>query len=268
VRPRKARSAAGGAASPPTVLVRIRRQDGPDRPGTRRWEQFEVDRKGATTVAHLLDRINLQPVTRGGDAVEPIAWESSCTWPTCGSCAMVINGCAALACDTAIDAVRDKRNTVTLEPLSKFPLRRDLWVDQSEMDRARTRLQGWLEPQDDDELPAETEARRRERLAHARCTSCGCCLEACPEYRLGGAYGGAAAIGHAHHALLFRPRDGLDRLEALLGPSSIVGCGRAHNCVAQCSHDVPLDDALAQISRKTTGHWLKHLWRRPKGSRG
>ncbi len=268
MRPRKARPAKGGAAPPAAVRVRVRRQDGPDRPETHRWEQFEVAREGATTVAHLLDRINLQPVTSGGDAVEPIAWESSCTWPTCGSCAMVINGSAALACDTAIDAARDKRNTITLEPLSKFPLRRDLWVDRSRMDRARARLQGWLEPQDDDELPTETEARRRERLAHARCTSCGCCLESCPEVRPGGAYGGAAAIGHAHHALLFRPPNATDRLEALLGPSGIVGCGRAHNCVPQCPHGVPLDDVLAQASRDATVHWLKHLWRRPKGSRG
>ena len=33
-----------GDGPPKTVHLRIARQDGPDRPETRRWEQFEVAR--------------------------------------------------------------------------------------------------------------------------------------------------------------------------------------------------------------------------------
>ncbi len=246
-------------AGPEAVVVRIRRQDGPDRHDTRRWERFEVRRNGVATVADLLDRINLQPCTTAGDAVEPIVWESCCTWPTCGSCTMLINGQATLACATTIDEAVGKGNTVTLEPLSKFPLRRDLWVDRSQLARDRARLRGWVEPVEITETPTEPEWRRRERFAFARCTACGCCLEACPQYRPGKAYAGAAAINQAHQANLFSAAGRGARRDALVGPSGIVSCGRAQNCVEVCPQQIPLDDVLAQASRQATVHWLKHL---------
>ena len=241
------------------VKVRIRRQDGPDRLETRRWELFDVQRSDLATVANLLDRINLHPCTAAGDAVEPIVWESGCTWPTCGSCTMVINGQAALACATTIDDAIGKRNTITLEPLSKFPLRRDLWVDRSPMARDRARLRGWVEPVELSETPTESAIRRQERLALTGCTACGCCLEACPEYRPGRAFAGAAAISHAVHASLFSTAGHNARLDALVGPSGIASCGRAQNCVAVCPHQVPLDNVLAQASGQATRHWLKQL---------
>jgi succinate dehydrogenase / fumarate reductase iron-sulfur subunit len=255
-------------AGPAAVVVRIRRQDGPARSETRRWELFEVERKDLATVADLLDRINLQPCTVTGDAVEPIVWESCCTWPTCGSCSIVINRRAELACATTIDDAIGKHNTITLEPLSKFPLRRDLWVDRSQMARDRARLVGWVEPLELSEAATESEVRRRERLALTRCTACGCCLEACPEYRPGRAYAGAAAISYAWHGTLFSAVGREARLDGLVGPHGIASCGRAENCVEICPHQLPLDDVLAQASRGATKHWLKHLLRRRRTTKG
>ena len=63
-----------------------------------------------------------------GIPVGEIAWECSCLQKKCGACAMRINGVPRLACDTKIGDLKSK--TVTLEPLKKFPVVRDLIVDR------------------------------------------------------------------------------------------------------------------------------------------
>ncbi len=49
----------------------------------------------------------------------------------CGACAMLINERPRLACSTFLHML--KGSTITLEPLSKFPLVRDLIVDRSNL---------------------------------------------------------------------------------------------------------------------------------------
>ena len=49
----------------------------------------------------------------------------------CGACAMLINERPRLACSTFLHTL--KGSTITLEPLSKFPLVRDLIVDRSNL---------------------------------------------------------------------------------------------------------------------------------------
>ena len=61
----------------------------------------------------------------------------------CGACAMRINGLPRLACSVFL---RDcKGSVVTLEPLSKFPLVKDLVVDRSVIFEALKRTKLWLE---------------------------------------------------------------------------------------------------------------------------
>jgi succinate dehydrogenase / fumarate reductase, iron-sulfur subunit len=47
------------------------------------------------------DRRN--PVTRDGKATTPITYDSNCLEEVCGSCAMLINGRARMACSALID---------------------------------------------------------------------------------------------------------------------------------------------------------------------
>ena len=58
-----------------------------------------------------------------------LAWEHSCLQKKCGACAMVINGRPALACDTRLSDCR--QDVITIEPLRKFPVIKDLLVDRS-----------------------------------------------------------------------------------------------------------------------------------------
>jgi succinate dehydrogenase / fumarate reductase iron-sulfur subunit len=57
-------------------------------------------------------------------------WESVCLEEVCGSCTMLINGRVRQSCSAMIDLIAPERETITLEPMTKFPVVRDLVVDR------------------------------------------------------------------------------------------------------------------------------------------
>ena len=92
------------------------------------WEEFDLTwRPGMNVISGLID-IAMNPVDRVGKATTPITYDSNCLEEVCGSCAMRINGKAAMACSSLVDKLEQP---VRLEPLSRFPVVRDLAVDRS-----------------------------------------------------------------------------------------------------------------------------------------
>jgi succinate dehydrogenase / fumarate reductase iron-sulfur subunit len=240
------------------LLVRVRRQDGPDELDTRRWETFSLTRAPSQTVADVLRAIERDPRTHDGREVTPVVWADHCQWPACGVCALRINGRARPACTTLVAEAAPKARPLILEPLATFPLRRDLWIDRTRLQRDEALLASWLPEDDDTALAGNAEAI----AVFLRCTRCGACLDACPETHASTAFAGPAAVGLAHAAQLARPDP--RRLDALLEPAGIAGCGFARNCVEACPEAIPLDDALAAASRAATGRWLRALFRRKR----
>src|SRR2546425_4734875 len=59
----------------------------------------------------------------------------------CGSCAMLINGKARMACSALVDSLAQP---IRLEPLTKFPVVRDLAVDRSVMFESLKRVKAWV----------------------------------------------------------------------------------------------------------------------------
>ena len=127
-----------GATSKPraqagrTVRFRIKRCDGPGKAA--RWESFDVPITPNSNVISCLQWIAAHPTTVEGQRTTPVVWESGCLEEVCGACTMVINGMARQSCSCLIDdyAPTDG-DEVTLEPMSKFPVIRDLWVDRARM---------------------------------------------------------------------------------------------------------------------------------------
>ena len=111
----------------------------------------------------------------------------SCLEQVCGICTMVIDGKVRQSCSALIDdlLLASGGNTVTLEPMSKFPNVRDLKVDRSKMFDHLKQVNAWIELDGTYDLgpgphiPNET---AQERYDLSRCMTCGCCLEACPQY--------------------------------------------------------------------------------------
>ena len=104
----------------------------------------------------------------------------------------------------------------------------------------------------------------QERYAYSRCMTCGCCLEACPQYDEDH-YIGPQAIAQVRlfnmHPTGKMNRD--ERLEGIMGEDGITNCGNAQNCVKACPMNIPLTKAIYEENRETVIHglfgWLKQI---------
>ena len=123
--------------------IRIRRQE--SQKSDSYWQEFEFDGSKNSSVANVLKELNSRTPLKddSGNIVTPISWECSCMVRKCGACAMLINERPRLACSTFLHML--KGSTITLEPLSKFPLVRDLIVDRSNLFENLKKLNLWLE---------------------------------------------------------------------------------------------------------------------------
>ncbi|HMJ23331.1 MAG TPA: 2Fe-2S iron-sulfur cluster-binding protein, partial [Terriglobales bacterium] len=104
-------------ANSKTVLLKIKRQSRPD--AKSHWEEFELPWHSGMNVISSLMEIAANPVTRQGNATTPITYDSNCLEEVCGSCAMLINGRARMACSALVDKLEQP---IRLEPFSKFPV--------------------------------------------------------------------------------------------------------------------------------------------------
>ena len=84
-----------------TVIIKIKRQLTPEAKPS--WEEFEIPYKPNMNVTSALMEIAARPITRDGKQTTPVTYDSNCLEEICGSCAMLINGRARMACSTLID---------------------------------------------------------------------------------------------------------------------------------------------------------------------
>lgn len=245
------------------VRLKIRRQASASSQSY--WETFEVPYKDKMNVISALMEVRKSPTNTQGQHVAPPAWEAACLEEVCGSCTMNINGGIRQSCTALIEEVGQLAGDtyeVTLEPMKKFPLVRDLVVDRSRMFDALKKVHGWVpidgsydlgmaQPQDDHV--------RQFRYALSRCMTCGCCLEACPQVSEKTSFVGPAALGQGLLFNLHPVGKSLenDRLEFLTQEEGISNCGNAQNCVKVCPKSVPLTDAIARLNRDTTLYKIK-----------
>jgi len=122
-----------------TVILKIKRQLTPDAPST--WEEFEINYRPNMNITSALMDIAANPVTRGGKKTTPVTYDSNCLEEVCGSCAMIINGKARMACSSLIDHLEQP---IKLEPFSKFPIVRDLAVDRSVIFENLKKVKAWV----------------------------------------------------------------------------------------------------------------------------
>ncbi len=254
------------SADPRTIRFKVRRQDTPDSPPY--WERFDVPYKPNLNIISCLQWIAANPRTAEGRQTTPVVWDSTCLEEVCGACTMVINGGVCQSCSTLVDQLLNdagEGGTIVLEPMSKFPVVRDLWVDRRRMFDALVTVRGWVPIDGTHDVgpgPTEPPARQQTRYALSRCMTCGCCLEACPQFTLNNNFIGAHAIAQALYFNLHETSKELkdDRLETLEAPGGIADCGNAQNCVKVCPKNVPLTESIAAIGRQTTVHVFKKFF--------
>ena len=240
--------------------VRVQRQDQPD--STPYWQEFEIAYKRGMNVISVLQEIAAEPTTVKGEKTTPVAYEAACLENVCGSCSMRVNGRVRQACNTLVDNLLTEGESITLEPMSKFPTVRDLVVNRTRMFDALKKIKGWIAVDNYGPLgegPRVSPEEQEIRYPLSRCMTCGCCLEVCPQINDGSAFIGPQAIAQA---VLFNmhPTGKLtssERVETLMGVGGISDCGNAQNCVKVCPKEVPLTWAIGKLGREATVHSIR-----------
>jgi succinate dehydrogenase / fumarate reductase, iron-sulfur subunit len=230
-----------------TVIIKIKRQANPNEKA--QWEEFAVPHRPNMNVISALMDIALNPVTREGKPTTPITYDSNCLEEVCGSCAMLINGKARMACSALIDQLEQP---IRLEPFSKFPIVRDLAVDRQVIFENLKIVKAWIPIDGTYDLgpgPRLMPEEQEQAYPLSRCISCCCCMEVCPQFNDSTGFVGAATIAQVR-LFNMHPTGGTlkqDRLAALMGDGGIQECGYAQNCVETCPKDIPLTRSISDV---------------------
>lgn len=268
------------------LSVRILRQDRPDEASY--WQRFRVRRESGLNVTGILQRIAAEPHTVSGDHVAPVAYDANCLEEVCGSCTMLINGRTRQACSALVDKLlEDALDEIELRPLSKFPVIRDLMVDRRRLFRTLEKVNAWITVDGYYDLgpgPLQSQQEQQQAYPLSQCMSCGCCLEACPQYvstevrRLEGesdsvfrarqdaAFDRTFIGAHAmNQVVLFNSHptgrfNAGERLEAATAEGGVQQCGNAQNCTAVCPKKIPLNDSWGRIGRAATLHAIEKFF--------
>ena len=203
---------------------------------------------------------------------------------------MLVNGRTRMACTALVDTLmKDNAEEIELRPMSKFPVVRDLVVDRKRLFQSLERVHAWVPVDgsyDHGAGPRISPEAQEDAYPLSTCISCGCCLEACPQFtkielvqredesrddfekRRKTAFDKGFVGAHAiSQAMLFNshPTGKMiadKRLEALTSQGGIQMCGNAQNCVAVCPKQIPLTRSIARAGRAATVWAIKKLFDR------
>ena len=244
------------------VIIKIKRQDTPN--SKPYWDEFELPYKPGRNVISALMEIAANPVTRDGRKTTPITYDSNCLEEVCGSCAMLINGRARMACSALLDKLEQP---IRLEPFSKFPIVRDLATDRGVIFENLKAVKAWVPVDGSYDLgagPRVSPEKQEEMYPLSRCISCCCCMEACPQFNDETGFVGAATISQVRLFNSHPTGKALkhERLAALMGDGGIQECGYAQNCVEICPKDIPLTKSISEVGREVMKQAVGDLFRK------
>ncbi|AKG74211.1 succinate dehydrogenase iron-sulfur subunit [Salinicoccus halodurans] len=243
-----------------TITFKIRRQENQETESY--WEEFDVAYRENMNVISALMEIQRNPVNSKGEKTTPVTWDMNCLEEVCGACSMVINGNARQSCTALVDQLDQP---VRLEPMSTFPVVKDLQVDRSFMFDSLKRVKAWVPIDGTYDLgpgPRMPEKKRQTAYELSKCMTCGVCLEVCPNVNDSSKFIGAAPVSQVRLFNL-HPTGSMnknERLDALMGVGGVAECGMAQNCVQACPKGIPLTTSIAAMQRETNFHMFKSFF--------
>ena len=221
------------------------------------WQEYEVPCQPASVVLDALNYIK--------DEIDPsLSHRWSCRMGVCGSCGMLVNGRPMLTCAAF---VRDYTEQIRVEPLSNFPVVRDLVVELDSFMHKLKSVKPWiirrLERAIDEGEVRQSPAQLEEFKQFSMCINCALCYAACPVLAHEPGFVGPAAI-----ALGYRyNRDSRDEGEAarwdgMHGPEGVWSCSYANECSEVCPKHVDPAMAIQQSKLTAALQWTKLLPKR------
>jgi len=184
-----------------------------------------------------------------------LGFRRSCGEGVCGSDGMNINGKNGLACITLLHDLPDR---VVLQPLSGFPIIRDLIVDMelffSQYEKAKPYLQNQDPPPMTERLQSPAERAKLNGLYE--CILCACCSSSCPSYwwNPDKFIGPAGLLGAYRFIVDSRDTETAARLEDLKDPYKAFRCRTIMNCADVCPKGLNPSEAISKIRRDMLNH--------------
>ncbi|ART77513.1 succinate dehydrogenase iron-sulfur subunit [Sutcliffiella horikoshii] len=243
-----------------TVTFKVKRQDGPE--GTPYYETFELAYRPNMNVISALMEVRRNPVNKDGKETTPVNWDMNCLEEVCGACSMVINGKPRQSCTALVDQLEQP---IVLEPMSTFPVVRDLQVDRSRMFDSLKKVKAWIPIDGTYDLgpgPRMPEKKRQWAYELSKCMTCGVCLEACPNVNSKSEFIGPAPLSQVRlfNAHPTGEMNKSERLEAIMGDGGLANCGNSQNCVQSCPKGIPLTTSIAALNRDTTVQMFRNFF--------
>lgn len=217
------------------VVLKILRYD--PTLGEKRYETFEIDYEEGMTFLRALQKIK--------DTLDPtLSFRHFCRAGICGTCTVSIEGYPKLACKEPVLPYVLTRKEITVEPLDKFPVIKDLAVDHERVIEGMKRFHTWVKGFDGEVRISPKISVAIERAAD--CILCSACQSYCPQVIEEG-YAGPLLF-----AKIFRfiedPRDGdgKNRLQ------EAIEKGHLYHCLScdKCNHSCPTGVEPATLIRK------------------
>ena len=197
-----------------------------------------------------------------------LSFRWSCRMGICGSCGMMVNGNPALTCGTFLHDFAP--GPVRVEPLTNFPVIRDLVVSIDDFLRKLPTVRPWLIREDETvedveflQTPGELDNYKQ----FSMCINCMLCYAACPVYAAEPDFLGPAAIALAQrYNLDSRDQGAHQRLDLLATPQGVWACTYVGECSAACPKGVDPAGAIQRYKLTAATRTLRSFLL-PKGAR-
>ena len=177
---------------------------------------------------------------------------------------MMVNGEPKLTCATFLADYAPA--PVRIEPLTNFPVIRDLIVDIGDFMRKLVTIKPWIMRQFEKPLSEgeyrQTPQEMDEYKQFSMCINCMLCYAACPVYGLEPEFLGPAAIALAQrYNLDSRDQGRAQRQEVVASEDGIWQCTFVGECSAVCPKHVDPAGAIQQAKVASTLDWFREvLW--------
>ena len=193
-----------------------------------------------------------------------LTYRWSCRMGVCGSCGMMINGTARLSCAAFLREFHPK--PIRIEPLSYFPVERDLVVAMDGFMEKLESVKPWLIRREGEERPLEqgeylqTPAELANYKQYSMCINCMLCYAACPVTGLDPEFVGPAAIALGMRYNRDSRDQGRDeRQEGIASHDAIWKCTFVGECSEVCPKNVDPAAAIQQAKVESTIDWYKSV---------
>lgn len=201
-------------------------------------QAYDVDANNGATILDTLHKIK-------DEQDGTLSFRRSCRSSICGSCAVNINGTAKLACKTQIIPEFEKHGKIVIEPLSNFPVIKDLVVDFDSFWEKVHKIEPYLTPKESSAKTKDKDGfwiiKKQDVLKIddvSNCIFCGSCYSACNTMAVDNQFIGPAALAKAWRFIGDIREGKTRRLSKISDEHGIWSCSRCVECTEVCPKDV------------------------------